>query len=203
MKKILCLALVCLMMLAVVACNNDTDKPGDETTPSAEETTPAVVELPYKNALELADKIWNSVPEDKKFAGGTMAIELGAEGSDYTLTDLGLPADLIAKIDDAAMLRHMMMVNQFSAGIFHFKTAEDAEASVAAIKSAIVAKEWMCGFPEKVVVITLPGNYVMSIYGLGGLDPDPNFAVDNITPVIDAAKALVDGVVVAVDEPLM
>ncbi len=202
MKKILCLALVCLMMLAVVACNNDTDKPGDETTPSAEETTPAQVELPYKSALEIAEMAYNTIPEgDGKFPGGGAAIVIGEEGSEWALNDLGLPTEYIAKIDDAAQFKHMMNGNSFSAGVYHFKDAADIPASTEAIKETVLAKMWMCGFPEKLMIITLPGNYVVSVYGLAGVDAD--FNPDFVGPFVAGVKGLVEGVEVVVDTPIM
>ncbi len=223
MKKIIALTLALMMLtMSFVACNNGegetTTAPvdnGNTTTapeangdvtdaPSIDANTEAVVvEIPYNNSAELAEMILAAIPEDQMPPIGPMEIDLKAEGFDYALTDLGLPADFHGKISDATKVVHMMMLNQFSAGIYHFNTAEDAQASIESIKNAIANKEWMCGFPEKFVIVTLPGNYVISIFGLGGLDPDPNFALDLITPFIDAAKTVVDGVVVAVDQPLM
>ncbi len=213
MKKIIALFLALMMLTAsFVACTTGegetttapVENNGDTTTaPAADETTEApVVELPYKNAAELAEMIFAAIPEDKQFPGGGAEIVLGTEEGTFTLTDLGLAEEYHAKLDSAAQFRHMMNQNTFSAGIYQFKTAEDAAASVEALKNGINGKQWMCGFPEKLAIITLPGNYVIAMFGMGGLDPDPNFAMDLITPFIDGAKTVVEGVEEKINEPI-
>ncbi len=210
MKKIITLILALVMVTCVFAAcgatgntgnNGDNGDNGDNG--GNVDNGGASVELPWNTTEELANMILAAIPEDKIGPVGPMAIDLSAEGANYELTELGLPAELHGKIDSATKIVHMMMLNQFSAGIYHFATADEASASVETIKNAILSKEWMCGFPEKVMIITLPDNYVISVFGLGGLDPDPNFAVDYLTPFADAAKSLVEGVKVVVDEPIL
>ncbi len=197
MKKIFAIVLAALMLLSLVACG----VPADTTeTPDNDDQIP--VELPFGSAEELVGQIITKVPEENQVPGGGAVIELGGEDAAYTLTDLGLPENFHSKVDDAYQYRHMMNANMFSMGVFHFASNEDATAAVDAIKNTLENKEWICGVPEKIVVVTLPGNYVISMYGLGGLDPDPNFAMDAITPVIDAAKSIVDNVNVVVDQPV-
>ncbi len=216
MKRILSLMLIAVLALSLLAsCGGNGN--GDETKAPAGDTTEPVTDapvvLPYESAVDLANKIWAAIPEDNKFMCGggdseNMAmneagkINVAGEEAAGLLVNIGLPADLVSKVDDAASLMNMMNANQLTMGVYHFTNAEDAKAAVAAIKAEVFAKEWMCGFPEKLVVLTLPGNYVISFYGLGGLDPDPNFAVDLITPFVTSAEALVEGVEVAVNEAI-
>ena len=89
----------------------------------------------------------------------------------YALTDsaeadrtLGLPTDWFDKVDDAASLIHMMNTNTFTCGAFHAASADDAASLAAAIKTNILARRWMCGFPDKVVILTAD-EYVISIFG--------------------------------------
>ncbi len=198
MKKILAIMLAAMMLLTLVACDTDPKETTNETP--NENNTP--VELPYKNVEELVGMIVSKIPEESQAPAAGAVIEIGAEGSDYTMTDLGLPAEFHGKVDGAYQHRHMMNANTFSMGVFHFTSSADIDAGVEAIKNTLATKEWFCGIPEKFAIVTLPGDYVIVLYGLGGLDPDPNFALDLITPVIDAAKTVVDGVKVVVDQPV-
>ncbi len=211
MKKIIALTMALMMLtMSFVACtgNGEETTAPETTTPDtiivgeAETTEAAVIEIPYTNAAELAEMIFAAIPEDKQFPGGGAEIVLGTEEGIFTLTDLGLSEEHHDKLESAAQFRHMMNQNTFSAGIYQFKTATDAANAINALKDGINGKQWMCGFPEKLAIITLPGNYVIAMFGMGGLDPDPNFAMDLITPFIDGAKSVVENVVEVINEPI-
>ncbi len=208
MKKILILLLAALMACTVMftACGNSNDVDNDNENNGTENNTPETegntsVELPFQNAEELVGLLVAQIPEDQQFPGGGAVIELGTEDAGYTLTDIGLPEELHGKIDGAYQYRHMMNANSFTMGVYHFTNADDAAASAEAIKNTVLGKMWMCGFPEKVVVMTLPGNYVISIYGLAGIDAE--FNPDFIGPFVTAAQSLVEGVTVVVDELIL
>ena len=94
----------------------------------------------------------------------------------YDLTDrealdavLGLPQT--AQVDQAASLIHMMNANTFTAAAYH--ATEDAEALATALRDNIQQRQWMCGFPDKVVV-AVKGEYVVSVFGKN--DPVDAFA---------------------------
>ncbi len=198
MKKILAMILAAMMLLTLVACGGNT---ADDTTTEAPEENKTPVELPFKNVDELTEQLFAAVPEDSRPFGEGMGVDLTSEDQTWHLINLGLSEEYIAKLDGAYFFKGMN-ANNFSIGIYHFVNEADAAASADVIKKNVLAKEWECGFAEKVMVLTLPGNYVISMYGLGGLDPDPNFAVDMLTPFANAAKSLVDGVKVVVDEAI-
>ena len=44
------------------------------------------------------------------------------------------------------------------------KNGDDAAKLAEDLRDAIQNKQWMCGFPDKLVIATL-GNYVVSVYG--------------------------------------
>ena len=77
----------------------------------------------------------------------------------------GMPEADVAMIDDAASLEHMMNGNSFTAGAFHVSDKENVAIVAEHIKDGIFAKEWMCGFPEILVVYQVD-DYVISAYGL-------------------------------------
>ena len=84
-----------------------------------------------------------------------------ADSLTYQLT---FPSADVSLIDGAASLVHMMNLNTFTCGAFHVSDAGNVSTVAADIRSAVQGKQWMCGFPDKLVIATL-GNYVVSVYG--------------------------------------
>jgi len=80
---------------------------------------------------------------------------------EYLLT---LPASVIEEADDAASLFHMMNGNTFTCGVLHLKDAGQLDAAAGEVKTYVMNTQWMCGFPDKLVILTL-GDYVISCYG--------------------------------------
>ena len=54
--------------------------------------------------------------------------------------------------------------NTFTAGAFHVASSSDVDSVVSDLKDNIMNRQWMCGFPDKLVILTL-GDYVVSCYG--------------------------------------
>ena len=125
------------------------------------------------DALTILNAIWNTYSDEEKFpaAGGDSehAVD-GAPGSfDVSNADslsylLTFPADDASLIDSAASLVHMMNLNTFTCGALRVKNGDDAAKLAEDLRDAIQNKQWMCGFPDKLVIATL-GNYVVSVYG--------------------------------------
>ena len=65
-------------------------------------------------------------------------------------------------------LMHMMNANTFTCGAFHVTKSEDVTAVADSLKENILKRQWMCGFPDKLVVITVD-DYVVSAFGNGEL----------------------------------
>ena len=84
-----------------------------------------------------------------------------ADNLNYMLT---LPVEDASKIDGAASLSHMMNANTFTCGAFHVTSKDDVEAVAQDLRDAIQSKQWMCGFPDKLVIFTYD-QYVVSLYG--------------------------------------
>lgn len=165
MKKILAMFMAVVMMTGFAACGSDGDKEVKDN-----------IESP----VALLTAVWDTYGDDEKFAamggGGSETAEYVNDAPGKFLTDssdvldytLGLPADSAAKIDDAASLMHMMNANTFTCGAFHVAKSEDVTAVADSLKENILKRQWMCGFPDKLVVITV-GDYVVSAFGNGEL----------------------------------
>lgn len=144
-----------------------TETPKPETP--AEDKPAAAVD----DALTILNAIWNTYSDEEKFpaAGGDSehAVD-GAPGSfDVSNADslsylLTFPADDASLIDSAASLVHMMNLNTFTCGAFHVADANNVTRLADDLRTTIQAKHWMCGFPDKLVIVTV-GQSVLSVYG--------------------------------------
>ena len=163
MKKILSLMLALTLALSLTACGSKADSAdsGDKT------------DLPA-DALTLLTTVWDSIADDARFpaGGGDYANPVDGAPGAFDISDtenlsymLTFPAEDADKIDGAASLMHMMNANSFTCGAFHAVSADEAETLAQDLRDAIASKQWMCGFPDKLVVMTL-GEYVVSMYGL-------------------------------------
>ena len=92
----------------------------------------------------------------------------GVDDADMLDATLGFPAASAGKIDGAAAIMHMMNANTFTCGAFHAASAGDVDTLCAAIKDNVKQRQWMCGFPEKLVIVTVD-DYIVSFFGTGDL----------------------------------
>ena len=168
-----------------------TETPKPETP--AEDKPAAAVD----DALTILNAIWNTYSDEEKFpaAGGDSehAVD-GAPGSfDASNADslsylLTFPADDASLIDSAASLVHMMNLNTFTCGAFHVADANNVARLADDLRTTIQAKRWMCGFPDKLVIVTV-GQSVLSVYGNEDL---VNTFRDKLLASYSAATAVYD-----------
>lgn len=189
LKKVTMILLTFILVFSLAACGNKDAAGGGEAN--------------IKDSLELLDTVWSSYSEDEKFpaAGGDMSEENASmEGpgrygiEDAALLDsiLGFPAANVEEIDDAASLMHMMNANTFTCGAYRVKNAGDISKLTTALKDNIMSRQWMCGFPEKLVIMTVD-NYVISFFGNGEI-------ADTFKEKLSAAYT---GAETVVEEPIM
>lgn len=181
-----------------------TEKPAEETSAEPPTETPKP-ETPAEDkpaaavddALTILNAIWNTYSDEEKFpaAGGDSehAVD-GAPGSfDASNADslsylLTFPADDASLIDSAASLVHMMNLNTFTCGAFHVADANNVARLADDLRTTIQAKHWMCGFPDKLVIVTV-GQSVLSVYGNEDL---VNTFRDKLLTSYSAATAVYD-----------
>ena len=170
MKKILALLLAAVMVLSLAACT-DKGSEGGATSPSGAQTNQ------HKSALEILEKVWSKYSADEKFpaTGGSekqmkedMPGKFDVSDAEALDFELGFPKANASEIDDAASLMHMLNQNNFSCGVYHVKDSGNVEALAGKIKENILARQWLCGFPEKLVILTV-GDYIVSVFGAGEL----------------------------------
>ncbi len=185
MKKFLSLILAMLMLSAAFTSCSDKENNDGESTPDSqnmETTDPGESsgssnggELTTREPLEILENIWAQYGDDEKFAaaGGDFSEEnsvMDAPGnygtSDAEALDntLGLPAADVEKINSAASLMHMMNANTFTGAAYSVKNTDDMAAIVTNIKENILNRQWMCGFPDTLVIYTID-NCIVSAFG--------------------------------------
>ncbi len=190
MKKILALLLAAVMVLSLAACTNKGSE-GGATSPSGAQTNQP------KSALEILEKVWSKYSADEKFpaTGGSekqmkedMPGKFDVSDAEALDFELGFPKANASEIDDAASLMHMLNQNNFSCGVYHVKDSGNVEALAGKIKENILARQWLCGFPEKLVILTI-GDYIVSVFGAGELT---DTFVAKLSAEYSSAKQLFD-----------
>lgn len=195
MKKTLSIFLALIMtfaMFALTACGGNEDSDVNNNKPVIE------------SAVDFYTKVWAAFGEDNQFAcGGGDEEHSNMEGpGQYALTDenadmlkyyLHLTDELYAMLDDdVATLQHMMNINTYSSAVAKLKDPSKASDFAEAYKTAIQNQQWMCGFPDKVVVISV-GDYVVMAYG----------HEENINNLVTACSTVESSSSVLIDAPAM
>lgn len=186
MKRFFAILLALTLALSLGACakTNGTGTTGGSRIP---------------DAVTLLTAVWDKIPEDQKFSaiGGQIGgsdVKDGTPGSfsvdnaDELDRELGFPAASADKLLDAASLTHMLNANTFTGAAYHVKAGEDLETLGQAVRDNIQARRWMCGFPDKVVVLSVE-NYLVSLFGAEDL---VNTFRDTLTETYAGAKVLYD-----------
>ena len=167
MKKLLALLLAGVMVLSCVACGKDKQS----------------VEI--KDAHDILSKVWAeynaSASDEWKFpiGGGNAELmimdapggfDLTLEGAtDELMYSYCIPEGAIEKVDDVATAMNMMMSNNFTTAAYHVPDTNNFKAVVDGIHSATMNNQWMCGVPEKFIMVTINDEYVVSAFGLAGV----------------------------------
>ena len=189
MKKTVAILLTLMTLLAAGCGSKPSETPDEPQAPA------------FASAVELYTQIWDTLGEDRQFpaAGGDAEHEAEAPAK-FALTKenketfeylLHVTDELYDMLDDdAATLQHMMNTNTFSSAAAKLKDPSAAEEFAEAYKTAVQGQQWMCGFPDKVVVISVD-DYVIMAYGYE----------DIINDLVDACSVVAPGSKVLVDAP--
>ena len=186
MKRTLSLMLALVMAVSLMACGKKDDGKNNADAPA--------------DSLALLTKVWDSYTDDEKFpaAGGDYETSVddapgafdpsNADNLNFLLT---VPTEDASLIDDAASLMHMMNANTFTCGAYHLSDDVSAADVASSLRDNIMNRQWMCGFPDKLVVITM-GQFVVSVYG----------AEDLVDTFRDKLQNCFSSAVVVYDEPI-
>ena len=191
-KKLMCVVMAAAMVLGLMGCGGKEE--------AKEETA---VQTPVSTSDELLNKVWDTMGDDQKFPamGGDFSNPVDNAAGIFNISDvetltymLYIPADNVAMIDEAASLIHAMNTNTFTGAAFHLTDAANADALVQALKDNITTTQWMCGFPDKLAIFTVNGEYVVSAFGNAEI-------MDNFKTKL--AEVYGEGAVLVVEEDLI
>ena len=191
MKKVFAMTLVVAMMLTMFAGCGKTEPV---------ETAPAQ-QLPA-SALEILETVWADYAEDEKFAviGGNIEANIMDAPGNYDLAyaenmtwNLLVPAEQISNITEAASMIHMMNANNFTCGVFKLAEGVTAAAFGAAMKAAVLGNQWMCGFPDTLLIRNFGDTYVLVAFGIN----------DAMTPFESHLTAVYPGMETIASEPIV
>ena len=170
-KKMMVLLMAMTLVLAVTGCGKKAEQNAENSGVAGGE---AAVTVEVADSADVLNKVWDTFGEDQKFAamGGDFANPVDGKAGLFNMADtesltymLYIPADNVAMVDEAASLLHMMNANTFTGAAFHLTDAANAQALTDALKSNILSTQWMCGFPDKLLIATVNGEYVVSAFG--------------------------------------
>lgn len=173
MKKKMVLLMCTVLMMVLVGCGQSNAGQSNDTETSDGDTT-ETVSVDAVDSADLLTKVWNTYEEADKFPIGGGDYEnmvMDTVGAfDVTKTEdldslLGMPAAGAAMIDDAASMMHMMNANTFTAGAYHLTDASNQQALADALKDNIMNRQWMCGFPDTLLIASVGGEYMVSAFG--------------------------------------
>ena len=161
MKKLVSMLLAAVLALSMIGCGGKKEESAADTVAVAD-------------AVEILTKTFDGFEADYKFPIGGGSYENmtsdvpGAIDPADTESLAGLlqfPVDSADMVDDAASMMHMMNLNTFTAGAYHVADAGDQQALADALKDSIMNAQWMCGFPELLLIATVNSDYVVAAYG--------------------------------------
>ena len=165
------------------------DKPEDNSPPPAQPDQPTEeAPSPSGNALSILTAVWGTYSEEEKFPAGDGPMAMDISTPDNYTYMLTFPAADTGLIDEAAGLVHMMNLNTFTCGAFHAADSKDLSTLAGDLHTAVTGKQWMCGFPDKLVIVTVD-QCVLSLYGQEEL---VNTFRDKLTAAYPAASVVYD-----------
>ena len=188
MRKAVLLFLSVMMVSVLSGCGGQKDSQAEQGGGQSQ----------YTEALEVLNQVIEAYGEDELFSmyGGDQenAVMDGPGKFDITKTEelesvYGLAADQSSNIEDAATMVHLMNANTFTGAAYRIKEGVDMNAFADAVKSCILAKQWICGQPDTMVIINVDGRYVITAFGAAELMEDFK---TNVLSALDGAQVITE-----------
>ncbi len=168
MRKAVLLFLSVMMVSVLSGCGGQKDSQAEQGGGQSQ----------YTEALEVLNQVIEAYGEDELFSmyGGDQenAVMDGPGKFDITKTEelesvYGLAADQSSNIEDAATMVHLMNANTFTGAVYRIKEGVDMNDFADALKSCILARQWICGQPDTLVLINVDGRYIITAFGEAGI----------------------------------
>ena len=162
-KRILFALLAVVMVVALAAC-------GGNTVADKDDANKITIESP----AALINSVWSTYAEDEKFfaTGGDFENMVDGEAGAVSLADaeavnstLHIDETGLSYVSEAAALTHAMNANTFTAASYKLADSANAQALVDSLKASITSTQWMCGFPDTLIIYTVADEYVVAAFG--------------------------------------
>lgn len=157
-----------------------------------------VPKMEFTDSADVINKVIETYAEEQKFfsMGGDTEAPVDGKAGLMNISDtetinymLHTNDELVAQADEIASYVHAMNANTFTSGSFKLKDASAADSFCTALIDSVLATQWMCGFPEKIVVFNVNGgDYV--VYAIGNGDAIDYFKTQ-LTAVMGESAVLV------------
>ena len=175
-KKSNWLIIVGILMVSIVACGNNGTGDNTEMIEPTEEVqeTESEFQLEIIDGTDILTKIWDEYKIEERFEimGGHFdagVIGLPAKYDLNQTTDLVqmycVPEQYLSVVDDAATMIDLYNAARFTAGVFHVTDVEKMETFMQEIQIQVTSNTWHGEVPEKLLVIKIGEQYVVSVYG--------------------------------------
>lgn len=167
MKQFFAGLMAALMLAALAGCGGG--QSGDSDGNAADAYTSA------QQVLEIVLESYGDTEVFPVIGGDGAHMTDGTPGAfDVSRTDeldavLGLPVDAAGQIDDAASMIHMMNANSFTGAAYHLADGADAQTLADAVADNLQARQWICGMPDTLLVLSVDGGYVVTAFGVDEL----------------------------------
>lgn len=164
-----------MLAFMLLGCGQSEDKNGNAADTGAENmNTEEAAAVNTASAVEILETVWSAFEEDERFpvGGGDYENPVTDAPGKFSISEeealdslLGMPKEGVKMIDDAASMVHMMNANTFTAGAYHLKDSRESKALADALKQNILNRQWMCGFPDTLLIASVGDEYIVSAFG--------------------------------------
>lgn len=190
-KTSIAILLALALALGAASCGESNDVGNDSSNDpsisdsSTDDTTEANVSS-VSDPVEFLNSIWSTYADEEKFAagGGYGDDNIADDAAGYYELDadtlawrLHFPADSIDDITAVGSLEHMLNSNTFTAAAYTLKDKSNASDFAKALRDSIQSTQWMCGFPDKIVIMSIDE----VVFASFGLEEQINTFRDKIT----------------------
>ena len=187
MKKISAFILVMLMLLTLSACAKDNKDTEKETEPAEELAVLEGVEVP----IDILNTVYENYTEEEK---SYFQVPSEVDFEDENMPSILLYDDTAkAMVESAAMYKHPMLTNNLCIASYRLTEGSDVKEFSDIMEEKMLNNQWMCGIPEKIIVVSLGEDYVVVGYGMG----------ENIDTVVSALRANYETAEVLAEKPLV
>lgn len=154
MKKIVMTILTGMLIISLTAC-------GDKKTSKEYASAVDVLKMVSETGKEIEfPYIGGDFEHAKEDEPGIFDIDKKDE-----LPNLGLPESEFDHIEEAASMMHMMNANIFTSAVYKIKDDVKIDPFVDNVKNELSGRQWLCGAPEKMLIMKVSDEYVLTAFG--------------------------------------